>query len=43
MGAAQAGVASGVALAVREGLIPAADADDLLIIAAVWVESVRRG
>jgi 5,6,7,8-tetrahydromethanopterin hydro-lyase len=36
-GAAQAGVASGVALAVREGLIPAADADDLLIIAAVWV------
>jgi len=36
-GAAQAGVAQGVALAVREGLIPAADADDLLIIAAVWV------
>lgn len=36
-GAAQAGVASGVALAVREGLIPPADADDLLIIAAVWV------
>lgn len=36
-GAAQAGVASGVALAVREGLIPAEDADDLLIIAAVWV------
>jgi 5,6,7,8-tetrahydromethanopterin hydro-lyase len=39
-GAAQAGVASGVALAVREGLIPAADADDLLIIAAVWVNPV---
>jgi 5,6,7,8-tetrahydromethanopterin hydro-lyase len=37
-GAAQAGVASGVALAVREGLIPTADADDLLIIAAVWVD-----
>lgn len=36
-GAAQAGVASGVALAVREGLIPAEEADDLLIIAAVWV------
>ena len=36
-GAAQAGVASGVALAVRGGLIPTADAADLLIIAAVWV------
>ena len=36
-GAAQAGVASGVARAVREGLIPATEADDLLIIAAVWV------
>jgi len=36
-GAAQAGVAQGVALAVREGLIPASEADDLLIIAAVWV------
>jgi len=36
-GAAQAGVAQGVALAVREGLIPATDVDDLLIIAAVWV------
>lgn len=36
-GAAQAGVASGVALAVREGLIPAEDAHDLLVIAAVWV------
>ena len=36
-GAAQAGVAAGVALAVREGLIPAEEADDLLIIAAVWV------
>ena len=36
-GAAQAGVASGVALAVKEGLIPAAEADHLLLIAAVWV------
>jgi len=36
-GAAQAGVAAGVALAVREGLIPTDEADDLLIIAAVWV------
>jgi len=36
-GAAQAGVAQGVALAVREGLIPASDADFLLIVAAVWV------
>jgi len=37
-GAAQAGVAQGVAMAVRDGLIPASDADDLLIIAAVWVD-----
>ena len=37
-GAAQAGVAQGVALAVREGLIPADETDDLLIIAAVWVD-----
>jgi 5,6,7,8-tetrahydromethanopterin hydro-lyase len=36
-GAAQAGVAGGVARALREGLIPAADAHDLLLIAAVWV------
>jgi len=36
-GAAQAGVAAGVAAAVVEGLIPAADVDDLLCIAAVWV------
>ncbi|MFK0158080.1 formaldehyde-activating enzyme [Streptomyces sp. NPDC090493] len=36
-GAAQAGLAQGVADAVEEGLVPAADADDLLIIAAVWV------
>lgn len=37
-GAAQAGVAAGVAMSVREGLIPAEEADDLLIIAAVWVD-----
>jgi 5,6,7,8-tetrahydromethanopterin hydro-lyase len=36
-GAAQAGVAGGLAQAVREGLIPSADAPDLLVIAAVWV------
>ena len=37
-GAAQAGVAAGVALAVAEGLIPAGEADELLAIAAVWVD-----
>lgn len=37
-GAAQAGVASGVASAVNDGLIPAEDARDLLCIAAVWVD-----
>ncbi|WP_089105970.1 formaldehyde-activating enzyme [Streptomyces hyaluromycini] len=36
-GSAQAGLAQGVADAVEEGLIPAAEADELLIIAAVWV------
>ncbi|MFE5812065.1 formaldehyde-activating enzyme [Streptomyces sp. NPDC056479] len=36
-GSAQAGLAQGVADAVEEGLVPADDADDLLIIAAVWV------
>jgi 5,6,7,8-tetrahydromethanopterin hydro-lyase len=36
-GAAQAGVASGVALAVREGVVPPGDADELLLITAVWV------
>ncbi|MEU9336000.1 formaldehyde-activating enzyme [Streptomyces sp. NPDC048290] len=36
-GAAQAGLAQGVLDAVTEGLLPAEDADDLLIIAAVWV------
>jgi len=37
-GAAQAGVASGVAQAVAEGLIPADQTDALLLIAAVWVD-----
>jgi 5,6,7,8-tetrahydromethanopterin hydro-lyase len=36
-GAAQAGVASGVADSVAEGVVPPADVDDLLLIAAVWV------
>nr|WTB34845.1 formaldehyde-activating enzyme [Streptomyces sp. NBC_00830] len=36
-GSAQAGLAQGVVDAVAEGLIPATDADELLIIAAVWV------
>ncbi|MCU1684487.1 MAG: aldehyde-activating protein [Amycolatopsis sp.] len=36
-GSAQAGLAQGVADALGDGLIPAADADDLLIIAAIWV------
>ncbi|WP_197364520.1 formaldehyde-activating enzyme, partial [Streptomyces clavuligerus] len=37
-GAAQAGVAGGVADAVAEGIVPAEAADDLLLIAAVWVD-----
>lgn len=36
-GAAQAGVAAGVADAIAQGFIPAAQVDDLRIIAAVWV------
>jgi 5,6,7,8-tetrahydromethanopterin hydro-lyase len=36
-GAAQAGVAAGVADAVAEGIVTPADVDDLLLIAAVWV------
>ena len=36
-GAAQAGVAAGVADAVAGGLIEVADCDHLLLIAAVWV------
>ena len=37
-GAAQAGVAGGVADAVADGIVTAEDADDLLLIAAVWVD-----
>ncbi len=37
-GAAQAGVATGIARALAEGLIPPGDADDLLVVAAVWVD-----
>ncbi len=36
-GAGQAGVAAGVTRALAEGLIPASDAADLLLIAAVWI------
>jgi 5,6,7,8-tetrahydromethanopterin hydro-lyase len=36
-GAAQAGVASGIADAVADGVITAVDADQLVLIAAVWV------
>ena len=36
-GAAQAGLASGGARAVAAGIVPPGDADDLLLIAAVWV------
>jgi 5,6,7,8-tetrahydromethanopterin hydro-lyase len=37
-GAAQAGLAAGVARAVSEGLVPRGDAEDLLLIAAVWID-----
>ena len=37
-GPAQAGVAAGVAQAVADGLIPVDETDDLLLIAAVWVD-----
>ncbi|GLZ11610.1 aldehyde-activating protein [Actinomadura sp. NBRC 104425] len=36
-GAAQAGVAAGVMDAVAEGVVPESAADDLVLIAAVWV------
>ncbi len=36
-GAAQAGVARGVIDAHRKGVLRAADADDLVVVAAVWV------
>jgi 5,6,7,8-tetrahydromethanopterin hydro-lyase len=41
-GAAQAGVAGGVADAVHEGIVSEADADELLLIAAVWVDPAAR-
>src|SRR5215472_4089330 len=41
-GAAQAGVAGGVADAVAEEVISAADADQNLVIAAVWVNPAAR-
>jgi 5,6,7,8-tetrahydromethanopterin hydro-lyase len=37
-GAAQAGVARGVTEAVRAGSVPSGDVDDLVLIAAVWVD-----
>ena len=41
-GAAQAGVAGGVADAVADGVISATDADNLVLIAAVWVDPSAR-
>jgi 5,6,7,8-tetrahydromethanopterin hydro-lyase len=41
-GAAQAGVAGGVADAVADGVISAEDAENLLLIAAVWVNPAAR-
>ena len=41
-GAAQAGVAAGVADAVAAGVVPEAEAADLLLIAAVWVNPDAR-
>jgi 5,6,7,8-tetrahydromethanopterin hydro-lyase len=41
-GAAQAGVAGGVADAVHEGIVTEADAGELLLIAAVWVDPAAR-
>lgn len=41
-GAAQAGVAGGVADAVAEGIIAGLDLDDLVLIAAVWVNPSAR-
>ena len=37
-GAAQAGVAAGVIAALRKGVVAEAEADSLLLIAAVWVD-----
>ncbi len=41
-GAAQAGVASGVADAVADGVIGRGDVDELALIAAVWVDPAAR-
>ena len=41
-GAAQAGVASGVADAVSDGVIPRSEVDELVLIAAVWVDPAAR-
>jgi 5,6,7,8-tetrahydromethanopterin hydro-lyase len=41
-GAAQAGVASGVADAVADGVIPRGAVDELVLIAAVWVDPAAR-
>ena len=41
-GAAQAGVAGGVADAVADGVISAGDAEHLVLIAAVWVNPAAR-
>jgi 5,6,7,8-tetrahydromethanopterin hydro-lyase len=41
-GAAQAGVAGGVADAVADGIVSAAEAEDFLLIAAVWVNPAAR-
>jgi 5,6,7,8-tetrahydromethanopterin hydro-lyase len=41
-GAAQAGVAAGVADAVSEGIVSTADADRHLLIAAVWVDPAAK-
>jgi 5,6,7,8-tetrahydromethanopterin hydro-lyase len=37
-GAAQAGVAQGVLAAVADGVVPRAEVDDLVLVAAVWVD-----
>jgi 5,6,7,8-tetrahydromethanopterin hydro-lyase len=42
-GAAQAGLASGVLGAVSDGVIPQEAVDDLLLIAAVWVDPQAEG
>jgi 5,6,7,8-tetrahydromethanopterin hydro-lyase len=41
-GAAQAGLASGVLWAVADGVVPAEEVDELLLIAAVWVDRAAR-